>query len=50
MRKVAAVLTAGMLGLATMTVAAAPANACVGLRCTVDCVKRVLSGNPACPD
>ncbi|HEX2058954.1 MAG TPA: hypothetical protein VHI71_11375 [Actinomycetota bacterium] len=50
MKKVAAVLTAGLLSVGGLTMAATPAHACVGLRCTIDCIKRTLSGNPVCPD
>ena len=50
MRRIAAVLTAGVLSFGGLTVAAAPAHACVGLQCTIACIVRTLAGNPSCPD
>lgn len=50
MRRIAAVLTAGMLSVGGLTAAATPAHACVGLQCTISCIKQVLAGNPVCPD
>ncbi len=50
MRRIAAVLVAGALSFSGLTIAAAPAHACVGLQCTVDCIRRVLSGSHVSPD
>jgi hypothetical protein len=50
MRRIAAVLTAATLSFGGLTAVASPAHACVGVQCTVDCVRRVLSGSRVCPD
>lgn len=50
MRRMVAVLTAGALSFGGLTIAASPAQACAGIECTIDCIRRMLSGNPACPD
>ena len=49
MKRVAAVLVASALSFGGLTVAAAPAYACVDLRCQIACIKAILSGGP-CPD
>lgn len=48
MRKIATVLATALLGFGAL--GAAPAQACVGVQCTVDCIKRIVSGSRVCPD
>lgn len=50
MRRIATVLVAGALSLGGLTMAAAPAHACVDLRCQIACIKAILSGSTVCPD
>ncbi len=49
-KKVAALLTVAGLSLGGIALTSPAAHACVGVRCTVDCIRRIVSGNPACPD
>lgn len=49
MRRMAAVLVASALSFGVLTAGAAPAHACVDLRCQIACIKAILSGGP-CPD
>jgi hypothetical protein len=49
-KKLTALAVAGAITFAGMSLAAAPAHACAGVECTINCIKRMLSGNPACPD
>lgn len=50
MRRMAVMLVASALSFGGLTVTAAPAHACVDLRCQIACIKAILSGNPVCPD
>lgn len=50
MRRMATLLVAGAVSFASLAAAAAPAHACVGVRCQVECIKAILSGGGACPD
>lgn len=50
MKRIAALLATASIAFAGLSFTAAPAHACVGVQCTYSCVKRILSGNAACPD
>lgn len=49
MRRIAAVLVTSALISGGLSMGAAPAHACVDLRCQIACIKAILSGGP-CPD